>query len=257
MLTIDQYIASISGLAALATALATFLTVREIAKQRRSALVPDLASSHQFAYVYAEQPLSGMRYVWSADPTIPPQLVHHSRYGISLVNVGTGAAKQLQAKWALDLEGMVVRVNELARSASVPVSADMDSATSEVRILWADKVFSTGMVANQLKHDLGHVLPASLDKNGLHVEVPSVYLHLAALQVALGLVSLEEVAQAEDWARFPHAVLSLNYIDVLGDEHSKELEVSFQLLSAGHQSIAHEAGQLPTFMQFYVKVHEA
>lgn len=65
------------------------------------------------------------------------------------------------------------------------------------------------------------------------------------------------MAQAEGWARFPDALLSLTYVDVLGEQHRKQLKVAFELLSAGHESVAHEAGQLPTFMQFYVKLYEA
>lgn len=171
MPTVDQYIAGVGGVAALATALATFMTVREIAKQRKSALKPDLISSHQYADAFAEQSSLSMGYAWAKDRSVPAEQLQHSRYGITILNVGTGAAKQLRSEWKLDLSGMVSRVNVLARSASVPVSADIDPPTSEVRILWADRVTGTHLVANQLAQDRGHVLPSSLDQVGVHVEI--------------------------------------------------------------------------------------
>lgn len=230
MPTVDQYIAGLTGVATLVAALATLLTVREMAKQRKSALKPDLISSHQYAYVFAEKPFLGMRYAWAKDRSRPPEGLQHSRYGITVLNVGTGAAKQLRSEWKLDLAIMVSHVNVLARSSSVPVSADIDPSTGEVRILWPDRVTGAYLVANQLDQDRGHLLPTSLDQIGHHIEVPSVYLTLIALQVALGQAARETVSQAGGLVRFPDALLLLNYMDVLGEQHRKQLNVAFELL---------------------------
>lgn len=257
MWTVDQYIAAIGGVAALATAIATFLTVREVAKQRKATLKPDLISVHQHAYVYVEQPPSSLRYFWTKDRPATPQSIQHSSYAIAVVNVGAGTAKQLRSEWAVDIESMAARINALARQASAAVSVEVVPGGSEVRILWPDRVVGVQLVANQLAHDRGHLLPASLDRDGLQVEVPSVFLTLASLQVALGLVNQHEVVNVKDWASLPDAALSLTYLDVDGDRHIKKLRLALDLLSAGHEGVAHHSGQLPTFMQFAIRVAEA
>lgn len=258
MWTVDQYIAGISGAAALATALATFLTVREITKQRKAALKPELISVHQHAYVYVEPPPSSLRYLWAKEGSPERRVVlQHSRYSITLLNVGAGAAKQLRSEWTLDIESMATQINALARQASVAVSVELVQGSSEVRILWPDKVVGTHLIANQMAHDRGHVLPASLDKIGLEVEVPSVFLTLASLQIALGLAGRQQVSRVKDWASLPEASLSLSYVDIDGERHVKKLRLTLVLLGAGHEEVAHHSGELPTFMQFAVKVNEA
>ena len=98
VLTVDQFIAGASSVAALATALATFWTVREIAKQRKAAVRPDLISERQYAYVYSEQPVLCLRHSWSRNKIENSQILQHSSYGLALINVGTGAAKRIRTK---------------------------------------------------------------------------------------------------------------------------------------------------------------
>lgn len=256
-ITTDQLIATVSGGAALATALATFLTVREISKQRKAAVQPDLVLERQYAFVYSEQPTSCLRHIWSRDRTESDQVLQHSRYVVSLINLGTGAAKQIRAEWTIDVDSMVANVNTLARDATIAVSAEVVPGDSEMRILWPDKVIGHQLVANQLKQELGHLLPASLSANGLQVSVPAAYLTLASLQVALGLAAGQNVATSQGWLRAPSARLAVRYADVHGDPHTKEFDLVLALLGAGHEGIAHTAGQLPTFMQFMVSLDEA
>jgi hypothetical protein len=257
MWTVEQFIAGISSLTALATAIATFQTVREMAKQRKTSLKPDLISVNQRAYVYAEKPALTLRYFWSREQPAIPQMFQHSRYSITILNIGFGAAKQLRAEWMLDVGRMTTRINELARQASIAVSVERVPDSSQVRILWPDRVVGTQEVANQLIHEVGHVLPVSLDRIGFQIEVPSVFLTLASLQISLGLANQLEVSGVREWAFFPDLALSLCYLDVDGEQHIKRMKLSLNLLSAGHEGVAHHSGQLPTFMQFAVNIDEA
>lgn len=256
-ITTDQLIATVSGGAALATALATFLTVREIAKQRKEAVRPDLVSERQYAYVYSELPVSCLRHVWSRDKTELSQVLQHSSYATSLINLGTGSAKQIRAEWTIDVSTIVSNVNILARSASIVVSAELVPSDSEIRILWPDKVVSHHLVANQLLQELGHLLPASLSANRLEILVPPAYLTLVSLQIALGMAGGKNVAASQHWLRSPPANLAVYYVDVHGVSHTKNFDLVLTLLSAGHEGTAHTSGQLPTFMQFTLNLDEA
>jgi hypothetical protein len=256
-LTTDQLIAAVTGGATFAAAVATFLTVREVAKQRKVATRPDLVSERQCGYVYSEQPASCLRHIWSKEKHEHPHVMQHSSYTVTLLNLGTGAAKRVRAEWTIDIPSMVESVNLLARDATVAVSVESVPGSSEIRILWPDKIVGHQLVTNQLRHDLGHLLPASLSANGLQITVPPAYLTLASLQIALGMAAGRTVGNAVAWLRVPPARLFVRYADVQGELYTKHLQLSLTLLSAGHEGTAHTAGQLPTFMQFMVSLDEA
>jgi hypothetical protein len=255
-ITIDQFIAGASSLAALATAWATFNTVREIAKQRKEAIKPDLISERQYAYIYTELLASCLRHIWSKAKLEHSQMLQHSSYAISVINIGTGTAKQINSKWLVDVSTMVTNVNVLARKATISVSAEMVPGESEIRILWPDKVIGHQLVANQLEQVLGHLLPATISNSGLQIYIPSAYLTLISLQVALGLAAGLTFSSANEWLQLPPAYLVLQYVDVNGELHAKKFQLVINLLSAGHEKLAHIDGQLPTFMQFLLNLDE-
>src|SRR3990167_1149827 len=70
MPTVDQLTSFIMGVATLATALATFLTVREMARQRRASYRPDIVAARQYAYAYATAGSNGLRFAWSRERTV-------------------------------------------------------------------------------------------------------------------------------------------------------------------------------------------
>jgi hypothetical protein len=215
-----------------------------------------LVSAHQYAKVYAEQPHGALRYFWVEDDSNRNESVRQSRYAVSILNVGVGAAKSVTSRWSLEIDVMIKKVNELAREASLPISAELDSADESVRFLWPDRAVGTHLIANQIARYHGNLLPASLDRVGIKLEVPAVYLVLASLQVALGLATRREVADVDEWASFSGATVSLTYIDVLAQAHVKNFRVALALLSAGHKDEAHNAEQFPTYMQFLVAVDD-
>ena len=87
--------------------------------------------------------------------------------------------------------------------------------------------------------------------------MPPTYLTLASLQVTLGLAAGRNIASSQNWLLVPAAKLAVSYSDVHGESHTKRFHLVLTLLSAGHEGVAHTAGQLPTFMQFMADLYEA
>ncbi len=259
MLTIDQGIALVAGVATLSTALATFLTVREISRQRRASYRPDLISAHQYAYALGPLEGNALSYSWvktfddrgSSSVTVPQA---GGQYSITLFNVGSGAAKDIETEWKLDLASWVARINALAQRSATSLVLNMDLATNILQIAGSGYPHTTHLVGNQLKHRWGHLLPASLDKNGIELLVPSAFLTLVALQVALGSRIPEGSETDDEWRIVPHADLLLRYIDVGGTRHTKGMKLSLGLLAAGHQGVSFQRGQTPSYLHFITRL---
>lgn len=262
MLTIDQTIALVSGIATLATAVATFLTIKEIAKQRKASYKPEIIPANQYAYAYGHKVSKLSKFGWAkerissggmGDLSIPASAM----YSIALFNVGLGSATRIEAKWNLDLSSMIAEINTLAHRSFTSVAVEESLEKGTVQIGGPDYLSSTHMVRNQLKHDWGHLLPASLDRNGIELPVPSAYLELASLKVALGLKLGIDAPNNGTWAELPTPSVELSYHDLGGDRHTRSFELQLKLLAAGHESVASENGDLPSFLHFMARLESA
>lgn len=115
-MTNDQIIALIASLGAFFSALATFLTVRQIAKQREASYRPELVLSHvsvecsKDAIAGGLLPTSWVAKSEDSRGDSPPKT-----FVIPLRNVGLGTAKSVVVSWSLPFEALVKEVNEMAQ----------------------------------------------------------------------------------------------------------------------------------------------
>ena len=125
---IDQLIALLASLGACLSAVATFLTVRQIRKQSESSFRPDLTfSSTTFKGSPNPSPLlpkSLSPDFWTneeattdvlKDGAVATEFPIFSRFGIPLLNLGLGTAKNIAVSWSFPLENLVKQINELAQ----------------------------------------------------------------------------------------------------------------------------------------------
>ena len=263
MPTVDQLTSFILGVATLATALATFLTVREMARQRRASYRPDIVAARQYAYAYATAESSGLRFAWSRDRAIASDVNEKfplgEKYTITLFNVGFGAAKQIEATWTFDVEAWIKPLNDLAQKTFTSLFIASDPRTRTVRISGPDYRDTTQMVGNQLRHERGHLLPASLDRIGIEIDVPPCFLALAALQVSMGSRLDPGSGMSPEWKTFPVISLSLRCRDVGAEEHEKVFRLSVDLLAVGSntgESLS-QGGPTANFFHASLKLEEA
>jgi hypothetical protein len=237
MPTSDQTISLIAGAATLAIALATFLTVREIARQRKASYRPDIVAARQYAYAYTVA--NGFRSHWSRERVEPSEaeaLLLGERYSFTLLNVGIGAAKSITATWAFDLDRWIETLNALAQKTFTSLYIERDTQAETVKISGPDYGNATHMVGNQRRQQFGHLLPASLDQSGIQLDVPPCFLALISLQIAMASRLQPSSVIGGEWAALATAQLSLDYFDVGSGLHHKTFRLLFELLGVGRKS---------------------
>jgi hypothetical protein len=259
MPTIEQLTSFIVGLATFATAIATFLTVREMTRQRKAAYRPDVVAARQFAFAYSSE--GTYDFAWtkdspaSANGGVRPCVGR--QYALTLFNVGIGAAKQIEAIWSFDLESWIKALNDLAQRSFTPILIVNDRVDGTVRISGPGYPTHIQMVANQLKQEWGHLLPASIDRLGVDGIVPACFLSLAALQISMSSkLAGEGGIEVNQWPTIPTAKLSLKYFDVGAELHEKVLQLSLSLLSVSRTADCQSGDVFAYHIQASVQLEE-
>jgi hypothetical protein len=259
MLTIEQWISLLGGIATAGAAWATFRTVHEVKKQREASYKPDIVPRRQYAYAFREAENPHLIFQWSDER--PSAEAHiqtlerpkHPGYRLSLLNVGLGAAKAIRATWSIDLTSWTQEIHALAKSNGTDLVIT-HGANGQLRFSGPEFVFSvTQLIENQFNFEVDHLLPASLDRVGLSIQVPDIYLMLAAIQVSLGARLGTARGINDPWSSLPTAHLSLSFTDIGGERHRRSFDCRFELLGAGHENIGFHAGEWPTFLMFIVR----
>jgi hypothetical protein len=115
-MTTDQFVALFASIGACLSAVATFLTVRQIAKQREASYRPELALSRVYLECTKDPLAQGpIPTLWAAkgqDGKTDPLI---RRLSLPLRNVGLGTAKGVSITWTFPFEDITTQVNELAQ----------------------------------------------------------------------------------------------------------------------------------------------
>jgi len=225
MFTIDQTIASLTGAATLATALATFLTVREIAKQRRATYRPDLVPADEFiqGYIESTKSFGGVRWIKLVRPKVygePESDTKVPWHGITFFNLGVAAAKGVEATWTTNVPAICKSINDLAQRCLIPVCANYDNGL--LNIEGEDGYKETHVVCNQLSYASPYLLPATVDRCGLAIEVPSFLLTLYWIGLASNYTEeWDKLEELVDFSFVPSAELVLKYSALSGESYTK------------------------------------
>ena len=230
-MTFDQAILSITGIGTLAAAVATFMTVRQIALQRAATYQPNLVANGYYAHAIATEN-SLYRFDWYRTQATDDDEPGTSVYWLSVLNLGTGPAKTVEARWSCDLAAWLLTVNHLSKRVgdAVEISCGADGATMQTK--YPDGVVSTGMVSNQLTQRWEYILPTSLSRNEEPLAIPSCFLRLTAMQISLGLL-IEPESGGQSYWNFPKVGLTLVYRDVAGERHEQSFDLLLKVLSIG------------------------
>lgn len=216
MPNVEQLTSFFLASATLLTATGTLYTVKEMARQRKASYRPDVVASRQYAYARSSEGIVDFKWVRnSANSSNHDAQRNDSRqYTISLFNVGIGVAKQVEATWALDLEPWIKTLNEIAQRSFTPILIVNEIGSGTVHISGPNYPTHVQMVANQLKQEWAYLLPAAIDQLGIELTVPSCFLQLAALQIAMTLkLAGEGGIKVSQWPVIPEATLSVRYYD--------------------------------------------
>lgn len=264
LLTTEEWISLIGAIATSGGAWATFCTVKEVKKQREASYKPDFVLRTQYAYAFRKPNSPSLIFEWfdqrpdaevveqSLAPPKPPG------YSLSLLNVGLGAAKTIQATWNIDLTKWIPEIKALAQSNRTHLDITQSRTENSLQLSGPEILFPvTHMIANQMTEEADHLLPASLDEHGFSISLPGIYLTLTAIQCALGARLGTARGIRDPWSSIPSATLSLTYADIGGKRHSRAFDCRLELLAAGHENVGFHTGEWPTFLHFKVQTQEA
>lgn len=210
-MTTDQIVALIASIGTCLSAIATFLTVRQIAKQREATYHPELA----FSRIYFEaglDPLSvgALPRKWINRKTDDVQAPLTDLL-IPFRNVGLGTAKDIRVAWSFEIEKTIKYVNELAQRTLTPAYFNLKNGAMTIKSEGLGD--GTSMWSNQQKITLDFVLPASVDKEPTNVSLPHAFIELCSAIVYLDAKNQKFTGNPD----CPLLTASIDFVDI-GDQ---------------------------------------
>jgi hypothetical protein len=225
-MTVDQSIALIASIGACLSAIATFLTVRQIAKQREASYRPELVFSRTFFDAIPDPIRAGsLPTRWINRQIVAESTPSLEDLSVCFRNVGLGAAKSVAILWSFPLEQTVERVNKAAQRTLTPAYFSIDE--------WGVSIKSetlgngTSMWKNQQRVSLDFVLPASVQKEPMPIQLPNAYIQLCSALLFLapkdkGLDNSFEV---------PPLTAKIEYIDIGNRMHQSSFNFELNIIS--------------------------
>jgi len=221
-MTLDQFIALAASVAACASALATFMTIRQMAKQREASYRPEL--------VFAFTPFEGLASAkgrlpenWESGAREEKEASHRQRLKIPLHNVGLGAARSVKLTWSFPIERATQEANERAQRALIPAYFTYDDGALSLK----SETLGTGTSfwSNQRSVSLDFVLPASVEAEPLTLSLPLAYIELCSALLYFAMNTQGD----PNFPDFPALQATLEFLDIGGTKHEAQYEFSILL----------------------------
>jgi hypothetical protein len=207
--TLDQSIALVASIGACLSAIATFWTVRQIAKQREASYRPELVFSRTFFDASPDPIRDGsLPERWVNSRTQAESQEPLRDLSVSLHNVGLGAAKNVTILWSFPLEETVERVNRDAQRTLTPAFFSSDATGMTIKSETLGN--GTSIWENQRRVSVDFVLPASVQKEPFAVTLPHVYVQLCSALLFLAC----KTGDSKNSLEVPSLSASIEYIDI-------------------------------------------
>lgn len=233
-----DWFSTLSLLATLITAIATFWTVTEVKKQRESSYHPELYLSNQNVYFY------GRKYddiFLPFDYSTEPIEINHFEYrtgkiSIELHNVGFAVSKAVSFQWEFDIKTALEQIekNNLSDFFHIEHNIGLEIAVPQTRY----KHFH--MVENQLRGgELNYIMPTTVQGTPTRLYIPSCYIDLYLVHLSSALSFYQEKTEENnefgiqnyDSKDFTPLLLNLSYRDLQGKAHLKRFKLEFSFSS--------------------------
>jgi hypothetical protein len=230
----DQVIEVLPHIATWVTVVLVIFTLIEMAKQRKSTYKPDIVVSKSFIYAYLGHSKLPNRWLdhKPEDNEIDIDEVSYKGYFMRAHNLGLGAARDVEFVWNFDRNKIIQKIESISQTYPDQIRISLN----ERGFLEIDIDKSIGMWINlkrDLEHSTDYILPASIDNAGYKLRFPSTYSDLVSI---LLMVESHRIRNSENGEKgeifaieFPSLDLKIEYRDIGGSKHSKNLEFSFSI----------------------------
>ncbi|MCG8668668.1 MAG: hypothetical protein MI867_04580, partial [Pseudomonadales bacterium] len=225
-MTIDQVISLAASIGACLSALAAFLAVKEVAKQRESSYKPELVLVKTL-FKGISNPLhkGAMPDFWTTDRESDESIDCVKSFSIPLRNVGLGAAKDVKATWSFPMEDTVALVNDLAQKAHIPAYFELKNGFLSLNSEELGEL--TSVWRNQQLDSLDFVLPAQIDNSPIELTYPHAYIQIISALIYFSVKS----GKLESFPDIPKLNLKLEYSDIGGLAHSAQYLLHTNIVS--------------------------
>jgi hypothetical protein len=213
------------------SAVATFWTVWQIAKQREASYRPELVlSSVDFAAVSDDVGPLPTRWLVADIKHGPPSA--QKSVSIPLRNVGLAAAKGIVIIWSFPVEQMVNYLNDAAQRTLTPAYFSIDEWGVSVKSEALGNMMS--MWKNQQRTSLDFILPASVENEATTLSLPHAYIHISSAM----LFFAANDPKSEDPLLIPPLTASIEYLDIGNRKHRSlfKLDVHVSVISMNGSS---------------------
>ena len=184
-MTIDQIVALLASMGACLAAVAAFLTVRQIAKQRDASYRPELALSRT-DIDGSENPIAKcpLPTFWIKKSENGEADTISRSFAISLQNIGLGTAKGVVVAWSFPISETVKELTQIAQRTLTPAYFTYKEGALSVEsdILGT----STSFWRNQERDSIDYVLPAGVQMEPVMLRLPHAYIQLISALLFLG-----------------------------------------------------------------------
>jgi hypothetical protein len=240
-MTTDQIIALFASVGACLSATATFLTVRQIAKQREASYRPDLTLSRIYFEGLRSPIMSGLLPThWVAKGVASESVVNVEQFGIPLRNVGLGAAKRVMISWSFALDDAVKEVNELAQRTLTPAHLTFDGDDLVVKSEGIGNGVS--LWSNQQQTSIDYVMSAAVQKEVSRLTLPDAYVQICS---ALILLSSKLKEAPLTLPKLPTLRAKMDYFDIAERKHHALFEIELELHAFSGNGESFHAGLIP------------
>jgi hypothetical protein len=220
--TTPDLINSIAAIAALLTAIITFITVIEIKKQREHSYHPDINISNFEFFVYRydkdEEDISMYLYHSKIRIAETEPKSGYNELTIDINNVGLAVAKQVYWYWESDLYeiGRALKNDEDNKIEWIIVERDLFVKATQLNVDW---IFSID--EDNLGSFFSFILPYSIENRKHEIRIPQYYLDLYWLYKTNEVTGKLKVNEKE----YPPIQLHVGYTNI----HGKEIKKTFLL----------------------------
>ncbi|MGV3470009.1 hypothetical protein [Limnobacter sp.] len=227
-MTNDQIVALLTSIGACLSAVATFLTVRQIAKQREASYRPELALSRVYLECTKDPIAQGsIPTLWAAKGKDGKTDPLTRSLSLPIRNVGLGTAKGVSIKWSFPFDVVTKQVNEVAQKS---LSAAYYTFEEESLSLDSqDFGKSTSMWMNQKQVTMDYVLPASVDNDPVLLTLPHAYVQIVS---SLLYFSARQTDRGP-FPEIPPLSARMEYSDISESKHKATYSIQFYLSAIG------------------------
>jgi hypothetical protein len=223
-MTLDQYISAGAGAGSFLAALATFLTVWQIAKQRRAIYRPDIVVKRATVITLEEDKgddIVASLLNWRSEKEVEAKAEFMGRrYFLLLMNIGLGAATNVRVNWDFPMVSFVAATGMLAADSGAPERIEFSKGV--VRL---NKPRIASFWTNQQRDHFDYLVPASIDREPTKLEIPSAYILAVATRMSLFLRDFHD--GEGEFPGIPPLLLFLEFNDISGKRHSMSYQIGF------------------------------